>query len=82
MPGCGSFGAVGRIPGRADRLPTRVLREIEYELERIVEHALLAKGEVPDSLPKSAGVHGADHLAEHLRHLAFQGDLRVEAGWE
>src|SRR5271155_4219811 len=58
------------------------LRQVEHELERVIEGALLIQGEVADALAERAGVDGADHLAQHLRWLALQRDLRVEPGRE
>jgi len=54
--------------------------KVEYELERLLEGALLIDGQVADSSAESAGVNGGDHLAEDLRCVAVQRDLRVEAG--
>jgi hypothetical protein len=55
-------------------------RKIEYELECFLKGALLIEGQMADSSTESTGVNGGDHLAEDLRCVAVQRDLRVEAG--
>jgi hypothetical protein len=64
------------------RIPNSPSWEVEYELECLLNRALLVKRQVPDSVAASASVNSADHLAQDLRCLAVQRDLRVEAGRE
>ncbi len=58
------------------------LWKVEHQLQGVLDSAQLVVREVSDSPTERSGVDDADHLAEDLRRLAADHDLRMKAGSE
>jgi len=75
----------GQTPSRV-RIPPSpygpVLSEVEHQQQSVLDCPQLVPGEVSNAPAERPGVNCADHLAENLRWLSGDRDLRVKARWK